>query len=180
MFREFHAYGRFVRSLNTTFLVLVPKKVGAEDLKDYRPISLGGSLYKWIAKVLSNRLKGVMGKLVNVAQNAFVEGRQILDASLIANEVVDSIQKKKERGVLCVMDIEKAYDNISWSFIIQILKRMRFGAKWVEWIRWCISTATFSLLINASPCGFFLSSKGLRQGVPLPLCVRNGGVVYLN
>ena len=82
---------------------------------------------------------------MNVAQNAFVEGRQILDASLIANEVVDSIQKKKERGVLCVLDIEKAYDNISWSFIIQILKRMRFGAKWVEWIRWCISTATFSV-----------------------------------
>ena len=73
---------------------------------------------------------------MNVAHNAFVEGRQILDASLKANELVDSIQKKKERGVLCVLDIEKAYDNISWSFIIQILKRMRFGAKWVEWIRW--------------------------------------------
>ena len=76
LFREFHAKGRFVRSLNTTFLVLVPKKVGAKDLKDYRPISLVGSLYKWIAKVLSNRLKRVMGKLMNVAQNAFVEGRQ--------------------------------------------------------------------------------------------------------
>ena len=63
MFREFHANGRFVRSLNTTFLVLVPKKVGAEDLKDYRPISLMESLYKWIAKVLSNRLKRVMGKI---------------------------------------------------------------------------------------------------------------------
>ena len=66
---------------------------------------------------------------MNAALNAFVEGRQILDASLIANEVVDSIQKKKERGVLCVLDIKKAYDNISWSFIIQILKRMRLGAK---------------------------------------------------
>ena len=98
--------------------MLVPKKVSAEDLKDYRPISLVGSLYKWIAKVLSNRLKRVMGKLVNVAQNAYVEGRQNLDAPLIVNEVVDSIQKKKERGVLYVLDIEKAYDNISWSFII--------------------------------------------------------------
>ena len=167
LFREFHANGRFVRSLNTIFLVLVPKKVGAEDLKDYRPISLVGSLYKWIAKILSNRLKSVMGKLVNVARNAFVEGKQILDASLIANEVVDSIQKKKERGVLCVLDIEKAYDNISWSFIIRILKRMRFGAKWVEWIRWSISTATFFVQISGSPCGFFRSLKGLRQGDPL-------------
>ena len=86
LFREFHANGRFVRSLNTTFLVLVPKKVSAEDLKDYRPIILVGSLYKWIAKGLSNRLKRVMGKLVNVAQNAFIEGRQMLDASWIAND----------------------------------------------------------------------------------------------
>ena len=90
-----------------------------------------------------------------------------MDASLIANEVVDTIHKKKERGVLCVLDIENAYDNISWSFIIQILKRMRFEAKWVEWIRWCISTATFSVMINVSPCGFFHSSKGLRQEDPL-------------
>ena len=87
--------------------MLVPKKVGTEDLKDYRPISLMEGLYKCIAKVLSNKLKRVMGKLVNVAQNAFVEGRQILDASLIENEEVDSIQKK-ERGVLYVLDIEKA------------------------------------------------------------------------
>ena len=63
-----------------------------------------------------------------------------------------------------VLDIEKAYDDISWSFIIQIFKRMRFGAKWVKWIRWCISTATFFVLINSSPYGFFHSSKGFRQG----------------
>ena len=44
---------------------------------------------------------------------------------------------------------------------------MRFGAKWVEWIRWCISTATFYVLINGSPYGFFRSSKGFRQGDPL-------------
>ena len=57
MFREFHENGKFVRSLNTTFLVLVPKRGGDEELKDYKPISLVGSLYKWIAKVLANMLK---------------------------------------------------------------------------------------------------------------------------
>ncbi|WKA10977.1 hypothetical protein VitviT2T_028516 [Vitis vinifera] len=89
-FREFHERGRFVKSLNATFLVLVPKKGGAEDLKDFRPISLVGSLYKLLAKVLANRIKKVMGKVISEPQNAFVEGRQILDAVLIANEVVDS------------------------------------------------------------------------------------------
>ena len=84
--------------------------MGAKEFKDYRPISLVGSLYKLIAKVQANRLKKVMHSLINKAQNAFVEGRQIMDASLLANEVIDTMLKRKERGVLCKLDIEKAYD----------------------------------------------------------------------
>ena len=83
------------------------------DLKNFRPISLVGSLYKLLAKVLANRLKHVMGSLVNKAQNAFIGGRQILDASLIANDVVDSMVKKKEKGILCKLDIEKVYDHLN-------------------------------------------------------------------
>ena len=117
-----------MRSLNTTFLVLVPKKGGAKDLKDYRHISLVGSLYKWIAKVLANKLKKVKGKFVNIAHNAFVERRQILYASLIANEIVDSMLKK-ERGVLCKLDIEKAYDHLSWSYLLIVKQRMGVWGK---------------------------------------------------
>ena len=113
LFRDFHEHGSFVRSLKSTFVVLIPKRGGVEDLKDFRPISLTGSIYKLIAKVLANRLRKVMNELVNSAQNAFVEGRQILDASLIANKVIDSMLKKKEKGVLCKLDIEKAYDQIN-------------------------------------------------------------------
>ena len=114
MFKDFHNTGRFVKSLNTTFIVLIPKKGEAEDLKDFRPISLVGSIYKWIDKVLANRMKRVVGKVVNVAQKAFVEGKQILDASLMANEIMDSLLKKKKgEGVLFKLDIEKAYDNVS-------------------------------------------------------------------
>ena len=129
LFKDFHERGRFGKSLNSTFLVLIPKRRGAEDLKDFRPISLVGSLYKLIAKVLANRLKKVMNGLVNLAQNSFVEGRQILDASLIVNEVIDSMQKRKERGIICKLDIEKAYDQINWSFILKVLKKMGFGDK---------------------------------------------------
>ena len=94
MFKEFHEQNSFLRSLNNTFLVLLLKKGWAEDLGDYRPISLLGGLYKLLAKVLANRLKKVIGKVVSPDQNAFVIGRQILDASLIANEVIDSWQKR--------------------------------------------------------------------------------------
>ena len=57
LFRDFHDHGRFVRSLNSTFMVLIPKRGGVEDLKDFSPISLTGSIYKLIAKVLANRLR---------------------------------------------------------------------------------------------------------------------------
>ncbi|RVW59950.1 hypothetical protein CK203_086973 [Vitis vinifera] len=67
MFKEFHEHSSFQES-NNTFLVLIPKKSGAEDLGDFRPISLLGGLYKLLAKVLANRLKKVVGKVVSTSQ----------------------------------------------------------------------------------------------------------------
>ncbi|RVW97672.1 Transposon TX1 uncharacterized 149 kDa protein [Vitis vinifera] len=167
MFKEFHEHNSFVRSLNNTFLVLIPKKSGAEDLGDFRPISLLEGLYKLLAKVLANRLKKVIGKVVSIAQNAFVMGRQILDASLIANEVIDSWQKRKEKGLICKLDIEKAYDSINWNFLMKVLQKMGFGTKWVGWMWSCVSSAKFSILVNGVLAGFFLNTRGLRQGDPL-------------
>ena len=111
-FKDFFQNEQFVKSLNATFLVLVPKGSTVEDLKDLRPISLVGSLYKILSKVLANRIKRVMGLIFSQSQNAFVVGRQILDAALIANEVVDSVLRRKEKGLMCKLDIEKAYDHI--------------------------------------------------------------------
>ena len=89
-----------------------------------------GKLLK-VAKVLANRLKKVMSRLVNKAQNAFVEGREIVDASLIANKVINSMVRKKEKGVLCKLDVEKAYDKLNWKFPLSVLKEMGFGSKCV-------------------------------------------------
>ena len=154
--------GTFQRSLNSTFLLLIPKKERAEDLRDFRPISLVGSVYKLLAKVLVNRLKLVMGEVISDSQQAFVHGRQILDAVLIANEALDSRLKDNIPGLLLKMDIEKAFDHVNWDFLMEVMSKMGFGHRWINWMKWCFSTTTFSIIINGSPSGFFQSFRGLR------------------
>ena len=118
-FKEFHDNSRFVKNLNTTFLVLISKNQTVEDLKDLRPISLVGGLYKILSKVLANKIKGVMDQVISKSQNAFVEGRQILDAVLIANELVDSSLRRKS-VVWCVNWIlRKLMISLDGSFCIR-------------------------------------------------------------
>ncbi len=114
--QEFHELCHFERSLNATFVSLIPKIHGADEIKDFRPISLVGGMYKIIAKMLAKRLSVVLGKIISPSQNAFVKGRQILDSVLIANECFDSRLKTEEPGVICKLDLEKAYDHVNWEF----------------------------------------------------------------
>ena len=146
---------------------LNPKKGGVDGLKDFRPISLVESLYKLLAKVLANRLKKVVGKVISSSHNAFVEGRQIFDVVLITNEAIDSRLKSGSNGILCKLDIEKAYNHVNWNFLWVVLEKTSFGHKWIKWFNWCISIDKFSVLINETFVGFFHISRGLRQGDPL-------------
>ena len=78
-FGEVHEYGKFERSLNATFISLIPKKTDAVNICDFRPISLVGCIYKLLAKVLANRLAQVLDGIISESQNSFLGGRKILD-----------------------------------------------------------------------------------------------------
>ena len=99
----------------------VLKFEGAMEIKDYRPISMVGCIYKVIAKILAQRIKKVMGGLVSKTQIAFVQWRQILDVALIACEVIQWLKKKKKSVVLLKLDFQKVYDSIRWTFIDHML-----------------------------------------------------------
>ncbi|XP_071686901.1 uncharacterized protein [Rutidosis leptorrhynchoides] len=110
-------------------MTLIPKKSTPMNLGEYRPISLIGSLYKIIAKVLSKRLQSVIHKVISVEQSAFMKGRFILDGILVANEVVDEVKRKKDKCMIFKADFEKAFDSINHNFLSKVLERMGFGLK---------------------------------------------------
>ena len=112
VFQEFYDTGVINGAVNETYICLIPKKTNSSKIRDFRPISLVTSLYKIIAKVLSRRLRQVLGDTISESQGAFVSGRQILDVALIANEVVEDYRSSRKSGFIFKIDFEKAYDHV--------------------------------------------------------------------
>ncbi|XP_077249006.1 uncharacterized protein LOC143888448 [Tasmannia lanceolata] len=165
-FKEFHEGLHLDKGTGATFITLIPKKEGASKITDFRPISLIGCLYKVLAKVLADRIKLVLPLLISNSQNAFVDKRQILDCSLVANEVIDYYRRNGEKWVVCKLDMEKAFDRVEWNCLDYLLGRMGFGNVWRGWIRRCVSSARFSILINETLSKLVQKSceKGLIEG----------------
>ncbi|XP_028074331.1 uncharacterized protein LOC114276709 [Camellia sinensis] len=165
--QEFHDNGVLGNGINCSFVTLVPKIASPEAITDFRPISLISSIYKVVAKVLANRMKVVVPKIIDRVQSAFLSGRNIMDGVLVANEIVDWWKKTNRKGLIIKLDFEKAYDTVNWNFLFQMLENFGFGPTWTKWIKECISSARVSILVNGSPSTEFCPQKGLRQGDPL-------------
>ena len=141
---------------------MIPKFDGAIEMKDFRPISMVGCVYKVIAKILARRIRGVMNNLVGEAQTAFLQDRKIYDGALIACESVHWLKKEKKKGLLVKLDFRKAYDSIRWSFVDYVMEKMGFRYTWRKWVMNCISSTSMSIPINGSPTELFNMEKGLR------------------
>ncbi|GJU20617.1 RNA-directed DNA polymerase, eukaryota, reverse transcriptase zinc-binding domain protein [Tanacetum coccineum] len=163
----FFNHGQFLKSSNSSFITLIPNTQEAKMMKDFRPITLIGSLYKIIAKILANRLVVVLEDLVFDVQSAFVAKRQILDGLFILNELFKWCKMKKKHTMIFKVDFEKAYDSVRWDYFDDVLKMFGFGEKWCGWIQNCLLSSKGSVIVNGSPTKEFQFHRGLKQGDPL-------------
>lgn len=169
MIQEFFKSGRLPKGLNHTFIVLIPKIPQAKNPGDFRPISLFHVIYKAITKIIANRLRSLLDRFVSPNQSAFVPRRQILDNSIIAQEIIHSMKNQRgAKGLLTLkMDMSKAYDRVEWTFVRDVLHKFGFSSAFSRLIWECMTTSSFSILINGNPQGFIQPERGLRQGCPL-------------
>ncbi|KAA3480824.1 Retrovirus-related Pol polyprotein LINE-1 [Gossypium australe] len=145
---------RIEREFNNTLIVLIPKKDRPEDFSQFWPISLCSVMYKLVMKVIANRFKVVFLNFISPEQAGFIEGRNISDNVIIAQEVIHSMRSRKggNNWMAIKLDLEKAYDRVSWKFIDVSL----VAAGIPEGLR--------KILWNGVPSRSFKSVRGIRQG----------------
>ncbi|XP_065622526.1 uncharacterized protein LOC136064552 [Quercus suber] len=120
--------------------------------------------------VLANRLKIIIPQLISENQSAFLSGRLITDNVLVAFELMHYLEHKKEGMEVFVaikLDMSKAYDRVEWGFIKQVMEKMGFHEKWIKLIMHCITSVSYSILVNGVAYGNIIPTRGLRQGDPI-------------
>ena len=158
---------RRLELVNEANIILLPKKEDASSVSDYRPISLINSLAKLITKILADRLAPKLNDLVSGCQNAFIKKRCIHDNFVYVQNVIKALHKAKRPTLFIKLDISKAFDSISWVYLLETLQALGFGQKWRDWIATLLATSSSRVLLNGTPGKKFKHARGLRQGDPL-------------
>jgi hypothetical protein len=115
---------------------------------------------------MPNLLRGRLGEVVSHNQSAFVKGRYLHDNFVLVRQVARKINLRRQAGVLLKLDLSRAFDSISWSFLLEVLRRMGFGDRFLKWVIVLLRTANTKVLVNGVPRRRFVHVRGLRQGDP--------------
>ena len=165
--QAFHA-GEVSIDQKRGIITLIPKKDKDRIyLKNWRPIALLNSDYKILAKVLANRLKNVITKLVDSDQKGYIKGRYIGENIRTVSDVIHYLKEKNMDAIILLIDFEKAFDSVSWTFIDKALEKFNFGVDYRKWVKTLYTNSESAVLNNGHFTQFFKLGRGVRQGCPL-------------
>lgn len=135
--------------------------------KDFRPISLIHSFAKLFTKVLALRLSHYIDDLIVPGQSAFIKKRCIQDNFVYVRGLARHYHRTKTPACLIKLDISKAFDTVSWEYLLSMLVQRGFGHRWTEWLAALFRSSSSAALLNGVPGQKIWHRRGLRQGDPL-------------
>ena len=136
-------------------------------LKNWRPITLFNYTYKIASGCIANRIKTVLDKIIAKDQTGFITGRYIGGNIRLIYDIMHYTEKQNIPGMLLLIDLEKAFDSISWTFIQKALDLFNFKRSIKNWIRILYNNSTSRVLQNGFLSESFKLERGYRQGDPL-------------
>ena len=132
MIKKSQSCNKIGGSTNSAFLALIPKEKEAHSFERFRPISLCNIGYKLITKIIANRLKYILPHLIPENQGGFVKGRKIWDNIILVQEAIQSSSKNGDKGMVVKLDLENAFDRVSHSFLLQVMRRFGFAPEFIS------------------------------------------------
>ena len=138
-------------------------------MKNWRPISLLNTVYKIASGSIANRVKTYLDKIINPDQTGFIKGRNLAENIRTIYDIMQYTEDENIPGLLLLIDFEKAFDSVSWSFIQKSLQFFNFGTSIQKWVRLFYTNCTSAV----NQCGHMSESftgtlyRGCRQGDPL-------------
>ena len=153
--------------LNISKIALLPKSEDRLRIQNYRPISLLNTLYKVVAKVYANRMKPILHNWVLPSQTGFVPNRCILDNIFLAFESIEWALENQQALSMILLDFEKAYDRVNWTFLQQAMERMGFDPTWIKQVMSLNLNASAAIIVNGEQSVTFKLQSSVRQGCPL-------------
>ena len=120
--------------------------------------------YKLASSCIANRIKEHLDKIISYTQTGFVKGRYIGESLRIINDIIKRSEEKEVTGILLMLDFEKAFDSLEWSFIQKSLEFFGFSDYILNCFKTLYSNITAAIENNGHLSTFFPISRGVRQG----------------